>query len=106
MLALAAGSCLLFGCPKEVRDTDIKVVSVGQVKALWDRQQRGDQTAVYIIDPRPAKAFNAEHIPGARNITLPKIDPKADRDPVIQRFENIVVYGDDPGSATARGMVH
>ncbi len=101
--ALSVGGSV--GCERETRDTDIKLVSVGEVKALWDRQQKGSSTAVFIIDPRPARAFEASHITGARNLTLPKVNPKEDRDPMIERYDNIVVYGDDPGSATARGMV-
>lgn len=105
MLAAALSVGLNLGCERETRDTDIKLVSVGEVKALWDRQQKGAQAAVIVMDPRPAKAFAASHITGARNLPLPYIDPKGDRDPVIERYDNIVVYGDDPGSATARGMV-
>src|SRR5579862_1249270 len=104
MLAVGLSVAMSIGCERETRDTDIKLVSVGEVKALWDRQQKGAATAVIIVDPRPAKYFAASHIVGAQNLTLPKIDPKADRDPAIEKFENIVVYGDDPGSATARGM--
>jgi 3-mercaptopyruvate sulfurtransferase SseA len=104
MLAAVLSVWVLSGCERETRDTDIKLVSVGEVKALWDRKARGSEFAVLFVDPRPAKAFNAGHITGARNLPLPHIDPKGDRDPMIERFDNIVVYGDDPGSATARGM--
>ncbi len=104
MLAAAVPVWGLIGCERETRDSDIKLVSVGDVKTLWDREQRGPETTVLIMDPRPAKAFAASHISGARNLPLPRIDPKADRDPLIERYDNIVVYGDDPGSATARGM--
>ena len=104
MLAAAIPVWGLIGCDRETRDTDIKLVSVGEVKSLWDRRQRGSETAALLVDPRPAKAFAASRISGARNVPLPHIDPKGDRDPLIERFDNIVVYGDDPGSATARGM--
>jgi 3-mercaptopyruvate sulfurtransferase SseA len=104
LLATAAALPAWSGCERETRDTDIKLVSIGQVKALWDRDERGETRVMYLVDPRPAKSFGAEHIPGAKNLTLPKVDPKADRDPMIQQYDNIVVYGDDPGSAPARGM--
>src|SRR5438034_11215256 len=92
MLAAALPVWGLVGCERETRDTDIKLVSVGEVKALWDRKERGSETAVTILDPRPAKAYAAGHITGARNLPLPRIDPKGDRDPMIERFDNIVVY--------------
>lgn len=106
MLMLAASLPVWgsIGCERETRDTDIKIVSVGEVKALWDRQQKGSETAVLIVDPRPTKYYSASHIPGARNLQLPAINPKADRDPMLERYDNIVVYGEDPGSATSRGM--
>ena len=105
MLAAAASVWGFAGCERETRDTDIRLVSVGEVKALWDQKQRGTETAMFLVDPRPAKAYAASHITGARNLPLPRIDAKGDRDPMIERFDNIVVYADDPGSATARGMV-
>jgi len=104
MLATTGPVWGLVGCERETRDTDLKIVSVGEVKALWDRKERGSETLVFIVDPRPTKAFAVSHITGARNLQLPRIDPKGDRDPMIERYDNIVVYGDDPGSATARGM--
>lgn len=92
------------GCDKQVRDTDIKLISVGQVKAMWDRGQRGESSDMILLDSRPLKEYSAEHIQGARSLTLPQVNPKGDRDPGIEKFKNIVVYGNDPGSATARGM--
>ena len=92
------------GCEKQVRDTDIKLVSVSEVKRLWDRVERGDRNAMILIDPRPLKEYQAEHIRGARSLTLPQVNPKSERDPGIEGFSNIVVSGNDPGSATARGM--
>jgi rhodanese-related sulfurtransferase len=92
------------GCERTTRDTDIKLFSVGEVKSLWDKRQSGQEHALLLVDPRTPKAFNAGHIPGARNLTLPRINVKAERDPTIEKFDNIVVYGDDPGDPTARGM--
>src|SRR4051812_19366791 len=104
--AAAAAGCLLVclvGCDRKVKDTDIKIVSVSDVKLLVDKAQR-NPTEVLLVDPRPAKYFEEGHIPGARNIQLPQIDPKGSTDPGLARYSAIVVYGDDPGSATARGM--
>jgi|RhiMethySRZTD1v2_1073278.scaffolds.fasta_scaffold1111846_2 3-mercaptopyruvate sulfurtransferase SseA len=105
MLAAALSVAIgMPGCDKEVRDTDIKLISVGQVKSMWDRSERGDSTEMILLDPRPLKEYNAEHIKGARSLILPQVNPKGDRDPGVDKFKNIVVYGNDPGSATARGM--
>ncbi len=98
-IALAVG-----GCEKNTRDTDIKFARLSEVRSLVDRRDRGESTAVLLIDPRPEKAFAAGHIPGARNLRLPQVDPKKDPDPEIEKFDRLVVYGDDPASASARGM--
>jgi rhodanese-related sulfurtransferase len=93
------------GCERETRDTDIKVISIGETKALWDRSQRESGELVIFLDPRPTKEFAVEHIPTARNLQLPQAPMKGERDPRIERYSNIVVYGNNPGSATARGLV-
>lgn len=69
-----------------------------------DRRDRGEADALLLIDPRSERRFAEAHIPGARNIRLPQVDPARDRDPGIERFRAIVVYGDDPASASARAM--
>lgn len=106
MLAAAASvaGLLAGGCSVETRDTDIKLISVGEVKALWDRQNSGKPDQILLIDPRPTKHYQAGHIPGAKNILLPQVDPKGDREPYIAGNDLIVVYGNDPASAAARGM--
>jgi 3-mercaptopyruvate sulfurtransferase SseA len=101
-LLLAALSSL-GGCDRKVKDTDIKIVSVSEVKLMVDRGQR-NPSEVLLVDPRPAKYYDEGHLPGARNIQLPQIDPKDDMDPGISRHNAIVVYGDNPGSAVARAM--
>jgi len=92
------------GCDKNTRDTDIKFARLSEVRALVDRRDRGEKEVVLLIDPRPEKAFAAGHLPGARNLRLPQVDPKKDTDPEIEKFDRLVVYGDDPASAAARGM--
>src|SRR5213078_2620021 len=94
----------LGACERTTRDTDIKLVRIADVRAMVDRQARGQKDVIGLIDPRPAKYYLQAHLPGARNITLPQIDPKTSIDPAIERFGTIVVYGDDPASAEARGM--
>ena len=63
---------------------------------------------VLIIDARPPSAFAAGHIPGARNIRLNNIDAK-ERDPALERYKAIIVYGETPGPtierATAKRLI-
>lgn len=100
-----AGSvAVLGGCETTTRDTDIKIVSIGEAKALWDRTQAKQPEAALFLDPRPAKYFDAAHIPGARSVQLPQIDPKAERDPRLERYSTLIVYGDDPASPVAKGL--
>lgn len=79
-------------------------MSVSEAKNLFDRVNRGESTAAAFIDPRPVKEFAASHIPGARNLTLPQVKPKSKPDPRLLEYAVLIVYGDDPASATARGM--
>jgi 3-mercaptopyruvate sulfurtransferase SseA len=101
---LAALTLCATGCQRETRDTDIKLVRIADVKSMIDRQARSGGDLIVLIDPRPAKYYAEAHIPGARNITLPQVEPKAKVDPAIKRFGTIVVYGDNPASAEGRGM--
>jgi rhodanese-related sulfurtransferase len=100
VLALSAAG----GCERKTRDTDIKIISLAEMKSLLDQDPRGERGQIVLVDPRPAAAYEGGHIPGARNIQLPQIDPKGSGDPSLARHRNIVVYGEDPGSAVARGM--
>jgi 3-mercaptopyruvate sulfurtransferase SseA len=105
-VAVLTGGGMFGGCERKTRDTDIKIISLSEMKLLLDRDAtrgRGGGEIV-LVDPRPTKAYQAGHIPGARNIQLPQINPKGSGDPSLARHKHIVVYGDDPGSAVARGM--
>ena len=57
-----------------------------------------------LIDPRPPSRFRAGHIPGALNIQIAEIDPERPREKRLKDAGMIIVYGDDPTSAPARGM--
>lgn len=102
--ALIAIPVALSGCDRETRDTDIRIITVSEAKNLFDRVNRGETGAALFLDPRPAAEFDRGHIPNARNFTLAQIKPTARIDPRIDRFSNLVVYGDNPASATARGL--
>ena len=101
-IVAAAGLSLLAGCSGDITDDDIRTIGMGEVRTLVERA--GDEPgALLLIDPRSPRAFAEGHIPTAQNISLAAIDPKR-RDPALDAHTNIVVYGDDPGSAPARAM--
>ncbi len=106
--AVLAGLGLLFGlmsgCERTTRDTDIRLISVSEVKHLVDQRDRGNADAVILIDPRPRKYFDQARLPGARHLILPDVPVRGTTDPSVSRYGTIVVYGDDPASAIARGM--
>ncbi|MFN0132916.1 MAG: rhodanese-like domain-containing protein [Phycisphaerales bacterium] len=95
----------LAACERTTKDTDIRPISTSEVWPLLQRIDRGDKTAAAFVDPRPAARFEAAHLPGAMNLTLPKVDANGAQDPRLTPYDTIIVYGDDPGSATAKGMV-
>ncbi len=102
-LAILAFGLLAGGCEKDTRDTDIVYMKLGEVSELW-RDSQGNPTKLLLIDPRPQAEFEAGHIPGAKNILLTKFDGNKGRDPRIEAFENVVIYGEDPASPIARAV--
>lgn len=91
------------GCNKGTTDKDIVLTQATEVSALRDRLAESP-LAVGIIDPRPAARFAAGHLPGAMNINLPAVPTDAKPDRKLKQFEVLVVYGEDPSSASAKAM--
>jgi rhodanese-related sulfurtransferase len=60
--------------------------------------------AVVLLDPRPKAEYEAEHIEGAWNLTLPMVPAGRAPEARLNSFDSIVVYGNNPGSATAKGL--
>ncbi len=101
-LALATGLAALFalgGC-RSVSDRSIEVVGLSEVQRTV---QRDNGKSTLIVDARPATEFEAGHIPGAVNLRPPDIDLE-DPDPALSKYKAILVYGEDPGSASAKAM--
>ena len=108
LIALLAAGALVPGCvgPRRVSDRDIRVVSIGQLASLMDAQNKEpDEKKLLLIDSRSREKYEAGHIPGARHMQLNAIDPNMKRDEWIDSFDEIVVYADDPGSASPRALV-
>lgn len=94
---------VLSGCNNNVSDRDIRTIPLADAARLHARAVGQPQAALF-IDPRPETAFAEGRIPGARHMTLDRVDPNRGKDPALDRYEALVVYGDNPGSAVARAM--
>lgn len=66
--------------------------------------REGDGGTVLLVDPRHPRDFEAGRIPGARNLRLSEVPPESRVDRSLDRYGTIVVYGNDPASASARAM--
>ncbi|MCA9278882.1 MAG: rhodanese-like domain-containing protein [Phycisphaeraceae bacterium] len=97
------GSGVLVGCDTSISDRNIRFMPGERVQVLWARQQKTDGTAIF-VDPRSGKKFASGHIAGAQNIKLPQVPKGAPIDPTIGRYDNIIVYGLNPGDVAARAM--
>lgn len=98
-LALTVGAG---GCSGNVTDNDITDVGVTRVKQLVDTAPK---SGLVLIDARSAQDYSKGHLPTARSMPLDTVSvkPRA-KDPALEKAEVIVVYGEDPGSALARGV--
>jgi rhodanese-related sulfurtransferase len=105
-IVLGAAVLFLTGCQKQVTDRDIEAITLDETRTLYALQRRSpDRKIVVFIDPRASRDFEKGHIPGARNLHLPKFKRRGGRDPELEAYENIVVYGENPGDLFAPGVV-
>lgn len=99
---------LVSGClgPRKVSDKHIQPVMLSEVAALHEAQEKrpGEKIALF-LDSRPEAKFRVGHIPGARHLQLTDINPELKRDSAIEAFDEIIVYADNPGSASAKAVV-
>jgi rhodanese-related sulfurtransferase len=95
-------------CEKNITDRDIRGISASEVRRLIDDSKaKNKPELILLIDPRTPAQFQAGHIPGARNIQLDEFQSQSTRQgrlPAYERFETMVVYGNDPASTVARAM--
>lgn len=92
-------SLILTACSGKVSDDSIRYLRAGDL-ARWVAKT---PDKYLIIDSRGPEAYDQGHIPGARRMTLPELDPE-NLDPDWSRYSAIIVYGADPGSEVARAM--
>ncbi len=87
------------GCGSTVSDASLRPIAASEFSQRFERSPN----SILLIDTRSASDFAAGTIPGARNITLLDVPPDVDTD----RFDGyslVVVFGDNPASATARAV--
>jgi rhodanese-related sulfurtransferase len=103
--AVMAGSVLvgsvLVGC--EISDKDIEYIRAAELRQLTVKAE-SDASALLLVDPRSPTAFERARIAGAINMELRPDMVERGVDPRLAGYDNIVVYGDNPGSVSARGM--
>lgn len=104
LLVLGMMSSLMTGCMKSnISDKKIQYVDLPRAVELYEQQQRENDTALF-IDARKPERFAEGHIPGARNLRTPDIDLRYGTDPALERYKNLIVYGENPGTATVNAM--
>lgn len=98
MLAVGSG---LVGCNKDVSDRDLVTIETPAVKRLVDSSKPG---SIRIVDARGPAEFAQGHLPLAKNMTLADMPEGSRLPPWIEPAKTVVVYGQHPGSALARGL--
>jgi rhodanese-related sulfurtransferase len=105
VLIASLGSLILGGCSQSVTDKNIKVTSGSDVQQwLKTAEIESEAMLVVLVDPRPKAEYEEEHIAGAWHLTLPMVPIDRSPDAALDAYEKIVVYGNDPGSATAKAL--
>lgn len=107
-IGLCCGMCVgaicggLAGCTKTVNDTDIVRADLPAVRRITESTKADN---ALFVDARSSEAFRAGHIPGAVNVRLTDLPADGSRLPEnLAEYTNLIVYGEDPGSAAARGV--
>jgi len=103
VVLLVGGAGVLGGCQGGVSDKKIEFIDLNRAIEFYDDGLK-DSEAVLFIDVRNQERFDAGHIKGARNIRVNEIDLRYDADPELLKYDNLVIYGENPGSASARAM--
>jgi len=104
ILGIAALSTSLGGCNRNVDDSDIKSISITEIRSALDNKK---SDSILFIDSRPPRAYAAEHIPDAINMQITAVDINTQymkRDSRLERYGVLVVYGDDPGTPSAKAL--
>lgn len=94
----------LGGCTKSnISDRKIEYIDLTRAVNLYEKQQHENDTALF-IDTRKPERFAEGHIPGAKNMRTPDIDLRYGTDPELERYKNLIIYGENPGQANTHAM--
>lgn len=101
VLALApiVAALWLVGC-SELSDKVVERVGAEEVSR---RLQEDTNGTLLLIDVRRPSEFRAGTIPGAVNLRLGDVAIDG-REPALARYESFIVFGQNPGDATAMAM--
>jgi 3-mercaptopyruvate sulfurtransferase SseA len=96
----------LGGCVPNISDKDIQDVPLASLQKSIEKQAAAkDKPLLLLIDSRSPKDFADGHLPDARNMQITAIpDKRGDIDRRLSRFDAIVIYGNDRGSAGPRAL--
>lgn len=96
---------VLAGCSGSgsISDKKIEYIDLNQAVDYYEQRSREEKKALF-IDTRKPERFAQGHLPGARNIRGTDIKLEYGLDPTLERYDNLIVYGENPGSAGARAM--
>ncbi len=100
LLAIGLSAGFTTGCSGRVSDRSIEPIAISDVS----RRLQKSPKATLVLDARDRDAFARGHLPGARHTSLSEID-LTDTKPRFGGYDMVVVYGQNPGSGTARALV-
>lgn len=103
LIALTIVLLPLAACKSRVSDKKIDFIELTPAVEYFENAQSEPTNALF-IDARNHERFAAGHIRGARNIRVNEIDLRYDPDPELLKYDNLIVYGENPGSAAARAV--
>jgi rhodanese-related sulfurtransferase len=95
----------LSACTRTVSEVDLQKaeISLAEVRAVVDSAPRDRRDL--LIDPRPVEDYEKGRIPGARRLDLSAVSGiDGQTDPHLKRYRSLIVYGNDPATASARAM--
>jgi rhodanese-related sulfurtransferase len=88
----------LAGCTAKISDRAVQDADVAQLARWLEREPE----RYAVVDVRSAEAFARGHLPSARRLSLAEASDGAPS--WARRAKAVIVYGEDPGSATAVAM--
>jgi rhodanese-related sulfurtransferase len=107
ILAAVCGlmALILGGCAGNVSEVDLEKVTIklADVRKEMDKWNLGSK--VLPVDSRGYADYQAGHLPGAINLGLTGVSGnQGDVNERLAKYSALIVYGNDPGTASARAL--